>query len=104
MIRISETLEMMDRDYTQNINIYDLNIDESLASLGWRLPSPEELRLMLALHKSGIGSFKLTWYMTNESNGGFTNLEIHFGSSKEEEFDTSESHWGCCCVRLVRTI
>ena len=103
-IRISSALEAMRHDYTKNINIYDLEIKQEHKDLGWRLPNPEELRLLLELHKQGQGNFSSAWYMTNKTEGGFNNLEIHFGTGKEEDFDTSESHWGQCNVRLVRNI
>jgi len=103
-IRISSILEAMDHDYANNVNIYDLEIKQELKDLGWRLPSPEELRLILEFHKQGLGNFSSSWYMTNKTEGGFNNMEIHFGTGNEEDFDTSESHWGCCRVRLVRDL
>ena len=103
-IRISSILEAMSQDYANNVNIYDLKIKQELKDLRWRLPSPEELRLILEFHKQGHGNFSSSWYMTHKSEGGFNNLEIHLGTGNEEDFDTSESHWGCCCVRLVRNI
>ena len=103
-IRMSSILEAMSHDYANNVNIYDLKIKQELKDLRWRLPSPEELRLILEFHKQGHGNFSSSWYMTNKSEGGFNNLEIHLGTGNEEDFDTSESHWGCCCVRLVRNI
>ncbi len=103
-LKVSHTLEAMTQDYMSNTNIYDLEIKQEVKDLGWRLPSPEELRLLLELHKQGQGNFSTSWYMTNKTDGGFNNLEIHFGNGKEEVFDTTESHWGRCNVRLVRNI
>ena len=103
-IKISNSLEAMGHDYANNVNIYDLEIKKELKHEGWRLPSPQELRLMLDMHRQGHGNFSRSWYMTNKSDAGFNNLEIHFGNGNEIDFDTTESHWGCCRVRLVRDL
>ncbi len=101
---MSIILEAMGHDYENNVNIYDPEIKQEFKDLVCRLTSPEELRLILEFHRQGHSIFSSSCYMTNKSDGGFNNLQIHFGNGNEEIFDTTESHWGCCRVRLVRDL
>ena len=100
-MRVNDKIEMMISDCAENINRYDFSIESVLELQGWRLPTIEELRLLLLLHKNSSGNFSNDWYMTNEVTSSYDNYCIHFGTSEELLRKTEESHWGCCRARLV---
>ena len=73
---------------------------EEKTSDGWRLPSRDELKLVL---QSEHQEFREGYYMTAEYKP-WENLRVSYPQLQENWCSTEESHWGCCFVRLVRTI
>jgi hypothetical protein len=109
-MKINETTEMMLHDYTENVNIMDLQIDEETLNKGYRLPTISELKEMHEIHKNGLGNFKNDWYMSSnipERKTGadsMVNTCINFEDSRIVDRCYEESHWACCQVRLVKNI
>jgi hypothetical protein len=104
-MKVNAMLEMMEIDYAENINHYDLQIENDIIKQGFNLPNRQQLHQMYLLHKQGIGGFKNDWYMTSEPGAGsFVNYCINFETGEELLRNIEESHWGCCRVRLVKLI
>lgn len=99
---INETLEIMDQDDAHNVNRMDYTIPYELKNDGWRLPTIDELHILKEAYKSGKGSLHGDWYMSDE--GICPNKQVHLSDGQIKDFDTSESHWGTCRVRLVKTV
>ena len=94
-------LEMMEIDYAENINHYDLHIENDIIKQGFNLPNREQLQEMYLLHKKGIGGFKNDWYMTSEGDH-LENWCMDFSDGECSRRDHTEDHWGLCYVRLVK--
>jgi hypothetical protein len=86
------------------INFSDFELPTSLKDIGWRLPTLDELKKMHQMHKENQLNFKNDWYMTSDWEEAYYNWRMNFSTGACEHIDVSESHWGCCRVRLVRNI
>ena len=92
--------EIADKDlFEETVNYYDLKIPQHIKDDGWRLPNPDELKTIFS---SGLSNIKDDWYMTSETTSDYKNLCIHYGDKREVFRDITESHWGCCYIRLIR--
>ena len=83
------------------VNIYDADLSAKKAA-GWRLPTRAELDEMLARHRSGRGRFRNGAYMSSEGGIPWSNWILDFSTGAWREADTTESHWGCAYIRMVR--
>ena len=90
----------------EKINFYDFqrNLPTSLEKNGWRLPTLDELKKMHQMHKENQLNFKNDWYMSSDWDKDYYNWRMNFSTGECDHSDVSESHWGCCRVRLVRNI
>ncbi len=94
--------EIAEKDlFEETINYYDLKIPPQIKDDGWRLPNPDELKTIFS---HGLPNIKNDWYMTSEITRDYKNLCIHHGDKREVFRDITESHWGCCYIRLIRDI
>ena len=98
-----DTLEIAEHDALDEvINLWDFNIPAHLSTEGWRLPTRNELNLMYEIHQKSDGGFRSDRYMSSEYPEYYRNWALNFADGTWLDLDVTESHWGCCWIRLVR--